>query len=312
LTIGVGEYSEQRLSNDGSRMVATVTDSLQSAIYRIPVSGSGGMVRVTDGFSGDVDPAVDPRHDRMVFASARSGHRNLWLAKGVGTDPRPLTMGAAIDERPAFSGDGQQIAFVSDRDGQQGIWVVNADGGAPRLLTHTRVLDTLTWSRDGARVLYAVPGGDMPHVESVDVATGRVVTVALPTPAVVPSWSPTSDVLAYLDPSSVATTSGGRMALTIADAQGRRIFESTAKESFTNGFIAWSPDGTRIAGVRFPANAAGSIWVVDPTGAQPARKLIDLPVSIRPHGLAWAADGSSVLLSGVEASSDIVLFDVTK
>jgi hypothetical protein len=33
---------------------------------------------------------------------------------------------------------------------------------------------------------------------------------------------------------------------------------------------------------------------------------------MRPHGLAWASDGSSVLLSGVEVSSDIVLFNVTK
>jgi serine/threonine protein kinase len=312
LTIGVGEYTEQRLSDDGSRMVATVTDTLQSAIYRIPASGTGAMVRVTDGFNGDVDPSVDPRHDRMAFASARSGQRNLWLARSDGTDSHPLTTADALDERPAFSHDGQQIAFVSDRGGQQGVWVIDADGGAPRLLTHTRVLDTLTWSRDDARVVYAVPGGDMPHVESVAVATGRVDRVALPTPAVVPAWSPTSDVIAYLDPSSTGTSSGGRMALTIADSQGRRLFESTGKEAFTNGFIAWSPDGTRIAGVRFPANAAGSIWVVDPTGAQPARKLIDLPVSMRPHGLAWASDGSSVLLSGVEVSSDIVLFDVKK
>src|SRR3954469_15224431 len=119
------------------------------------------------------------------------------------TEPiRQLTTTDALDERPAFSHDGQQIAFVSDRGGQQGVWVVDAGGGAPRLLTHTRVLDMLTWSRDDARVVYAVPGGDMPHVESVDVATGRVHTVALPTPAVVPAWSPTSDVIAYLDPSS--------------------------------------------------------------------------------------------------------------
>ena len=312
LTMGVGEYSEQRLSADGSRMVATVTDTLQSAIYRIPASASGAMVRVTDGFSGDVDPSVDPRHDRMVFASARSGHRNLWLAKVDGTNPRPLTTADALDERPAFSHEGRQIAFVSDRGGQQGIWVVDADGGAPRLLTHTRVLDTLTWSRDDGRVLYAVPGGDMPRVESVAVATGHVETVNLPTPAVVPAWSPTSDVIAYLDPNSTGTSSGGRMALTIADTQGRRVFGNSSKEAFTNGFIAWSPDGTRIAGVRFPANAAGSVWIVDPSGAQPARKLADLPVSMRPHGLAWAADGSSVFLSGIEVSSDIVLFDVTK
>jgi Tol biopolymer transport system component len=312
LTIGVGEYSEERLSADGSRIVATVTDTLRSAIYRVPTSGTGGLVRVTDGFGGDVDPAVDPRHDRMVFASARSGHRNLWVAKTDGTDPHPLTTENSIDERPAFSHDGQQIAFVSDRDGQQGIWVVSVDGGAPTLLTHTRVLDTLTWSRDDDSVVYAIPGGDMPRIERVAVATRRVEPVALPTPAVVPAWSPTSDVIAYLDPSSTGTTSGGRMALRLADAQGRPVFESTAKEAFTNGFIAWSPDGRRIAGVRFPANAVGSIWIVDPSGVQPTRKLIDLPAAMRPHGVTWSADGSSILISGAESSSDIVLFDLTK
>ncbi len=312
LTIGVGEYSEERLSADGSRIVATVTDTLQSAIYRIPVSGADGIARVTDGFGGDVDPSVDPRHARLVFASVRSGHRNLWVAKTDGTDPRPLTTENSIDERPAFSHDGQQIAFVSDRGGQQGIWVVNVEGGAPRLLTHTRVLDTLTWSRDDQYVLFAVPGGDMPHIEKVAVASGRVEPVALPTPAVVPAYSPTSDLIAYLDPASMGTASGGRMALTIADAQGRRVFESTTKEAFTNGFIAWSPDGRRIAGVRFPANAVGSVWIVDPSGVEPTRKVLDLPVAMRPHGLTWSADAAGLLLSGIETSSDIVLFDVAK
>jgi Tol biopolymer transport system component len=276
--------------------VATVTDTLQSAIYRIPVSGSGGIVRITDGFSGDVDPSVDQRHDRMVFGSARSGHRNLWIARMDGSDARPLTTADSIDERPAFSHDGQQIAFVSDRGGAQGIWLVSADGGAPRLLAHARVLDTLTWSRDDSRVLYSVPG--------------RVETVTLPTPAVVPAWSPTADVIAYLDPS--ATTAAGRMLLTFADASGNRMYGNAAKEAFTNGFIAWSPDGRRIAGVRFPANAAGSIWIVDPTGVEPARKVIDLPVSMRPHGLTWASDGSSVLISATESGSDIVMFDVVR
>jgi len=82
------------------------------------------------------------------------------------------------------------------------------------------------------------------------------------------------------------------MALTIAGFAGRRILDGTSKD--------------------FPANAAGSTWLIDPTGAQPARKLIDLPVSMRPHGLAWTSGGSSVLLSGVEVSSDIVMFDVIR
>jgi Tol biopolymer transport system component len=317
LTMGVGEYSEARLSSDGSKVVATVSDTLQSAIYRIPLASPvAEPIRVTDGFSGDMDPCVDLRHDRLVFSSARSGHRNLWISKIDGSDAHPLTTENAIDERPAFSPDGQQIAFVSDRGGKQGVWVVSADGGAPKLLTSAQVLDTLTWTRDAARVLYAVPGGDLPRLESVAVANGHVEPVAVPTAsAVAPAWSPTADVIAYLDPDAGARGTGagtGRMALAFADPRGGRVYPNVPPESFTNGSLAWSPDGRRVAGLRFPINAMANVWVIDITGASPIKKVIDLPVSMRPRGLTWTADGSSILISGVQSASDIVLFDVNR
>ena len=319
LTMGVGEYSEARLSSDGSKIVATVSDTLQSAIYRIPLaSPAAEPIRVTDGFSGDMDPSVDLRHDRIVFSSARSGHRNLWISRIDGSEAHPLTTENAIDERPAFSPDGKQVAFVSDRGGKQGIWVVSADGGAPKLLANARVLDTLTWTHDGTRVIYSVPGGDMPRLDGVTVENGRVEAVTLPTAsAVAPAWSPTSDVIAYLDPgaSPQLQSSGsraGRMALVFADSRGGRVFPDLPPEAFTNGSLAWSPDGRRLAGLRFPINAEASIWIVETTGAAPIRKAIDLPVSMRPRGLTWTADGSSLLISAVQSASDIVMFDVSR
>ena len=33
-----------------------------------------------------------------------------------------------------------------------------------------------------------------------------------------------------------------------------------------NGFVRWSPDGKRLAGVGIPGNRAGSVWIIDPLG----------------------------------------------
>jgi eukaryotic-like serine/threonine-protein kinase len=317
LTMGVGEYSDARLSSDGSKLVATISDTLQSAIYRASVSDEAGqLIRVTDGFSGDMDPAIDLTHDRLVFSSARSGHRNLWISKLDGGDAHPLTTENSTDVRPAVSPDGREVAFVSDRGGKQGIWVVSTDGGVAKLLTTARVVDTLTWSRDGARVIYAVPGGETPKLESVSLSNGRVEAVALPTASgVAPAASPTADVIAYLDPGDTSQTGGpyvSRMSLTFTDGRGARAYQNIPAEAFTNGTLAWSPDGRRLAALRFPMNAAGSVWVLDTNGAPAPRKVIDLPVSMFPRGLAWTPDSTSLLISGVEASSDIVLFDVTR
>ena len=174
LTSGVGEHREAHLSADGRKLVATLYDMRQSLVS-LPISGDVSQMRaITDPYSGDLDPAFDPRGERIVFSSSRLGHRNLWIARPDGSQAAPLTTEAAIDEKPAFSPDGQQVAFISDRSGQRGIWIMSRDGGAPKLLGTAEVLDTLTWSRDGKRILFAVPGGDLPHLASISVRDGKI------------------------------------------------------------------------------------------------------------------------------------------
>jgi len=275
------------------------------------------MRRLTDGYGGDLDPDFDPRGENLVFSSSRSGHRNLWISRGDGSQPAPLTTEAALDERPAFSPDGQEIAFVSDRDGQRGIWIMNADGGAPKFLHAVTVLDTLTWSPDGMRILYAIPGGNMPSLESVSVADGKIEPLSLPNGAVAPAWSPVGDIIAYLDvttfllagPSSTPAT---RMTLKFIDSQGRPLPLVSPEQHFANGFLAWSRDGRRVAVVWSSAYAASSIWIVDPSGHEALRKLADLPITVRPRGITWTPDGSGVVIAEQESISDIVMFDVDR
>jgi TolB protein len=121
LTTGVGEYAETSIAPDGRSMVSTLIQTRQTlTVY--PVSDGVSAPRMlTDGSTGDFDPALSPSGEQLAFSSSRSGYRNLWTARSDGSNVRALTSGNAFDERPAFSPDGRRLAFVSDRGGHRGI-----------------------------------------------------------------------------------------------------------------------------------------------------------------------------------------------
>jgi eukaryotic-like serine/threonine-protein kinase len=306
LTTGVGEYAEPRTSSDGRKLVSTLIE-YRRALFSLPVDWSGRNVprQVTDGFGGDLEPCIAPGSGRMVFSSSRSGDRNLWMADTDGSNIRPLISDAALEERPSCSPDARQVAFVSDRGGQRGIWIVNSDGGAPRRLATMPVLDTLTWSPDGTQIAYAVPAGDVPELVIANVSDGVIRRLSMPGGAHSPAWSPRGDVIAYLEPRGP-----GRTFLKFVTSRGEPLY-STLPDGppLTNGFLGWAPDGTRLAAVGVPGNANASIWIVEPKGPRPFRKLLELSGEVRPRGITWTGDGASLVFGREEALSDLVLFE---
>ena len=148
-------------------LVATVVEPRRS-IVSVPVDGgdAGTLRELGDATTSDLDPSLSPDGRRIVFSSARSGNRNLWIAAADGTHPQPLTSGSAIDDRPAFSRDGKSIAFVSDRGGARGVWTVSADGGSVRLVGKAQVLDTISWSPDGSEIVFGTVG-DQPGLSAI-------------------------------------------------------------------------------------------------------------------------------------------------
>ncbi len=305
LTTGVGEYAEPRMSSDGRRLVATLIE-YRRALVSTPVAFDArtALRHVTNDFDGDLEPCVSPRSGRMVFSSSRSGSRNLWTADPDGSSVRPLTSDVAIEERPSFSPDGRQVAFVSDRGGEHGIWLVNSEGGTPRRLARTPVLDTLTWSPDGQEIAFAVPAARAPELSIINVNDGTVQKLTTPNGGHAPAWSPRGDVVAYLEPRGP-----GRTYLKFVNRRGERLY-STLPEgpALTNGFLGWAPDGKRLAAVGVPGSANAAIWIVEPDRAEPFRKLIELPAEVRPRGITWTSDGSSLIFGRQEALSDLVLF----
>jgi eukaryotic-like serine/threonine-protein kinase len=304
LTFGVGEYGFPSISGDGRRLVATASD-LRQTLQRVAVrfDRPPELVALTAGYSGDLDPAWSPDGTRLAFSSSRTGQRNIWWTNPEMTRPVALTSGASIDEWPVFSPDGARVAFVSDRNGQRGIWVVAADGGAPRFVAAARALSTPSWSPDGTRLVYSAPGGELPQIEIVEVSSGRIRKLPTEAAANSPAWSPVEDVIAYVE---TRPNAGGFVRF--ISGSGRPLTQGP-EDSVTwlnNGFVRWSPDGRRLAGIGIPGNQNGYIWIIEPRGAVPFRKLTDLPVGV-PRGATWTRDGSSIMIGFSQNSGDIML-----
>ena len=208
---------------------------------------------------------------------------------------------------------------MSDRDGKRGIWVMSAQGGAPKLLAHETVLDTLTWSRDGQRIMFARPGGPLPALASVSASGGTVESVKLPTEGgYAPGFSPIDDrrrVSRAGDGSRcrlrLPAPGLARNRITFMDARGTMIFPGLPRDgNFANGFLAWAPDGRRVAVASVSANAQSQIWIIEPDSEQPVRKLIDFPIAVRPRGLTWSKEGDRVIFGSQEFNGDIVMYDL--
>jgi len=312
LTGGVGEYAQTALSGEGRRAVSTLLDVRQSLVQLSVGPGGTEPRRLTDGHTGDLYPSFDPKRPRVAFSSSRSGNRGLWLGRPDASQASPLTSGNAIDDRPAFSPNGDQIAFVSGRGGEPGIWVVSADGGAARLVGKAIVLDSLAWSPDGKRILFSTPSERLAKLVTISTDDGKIEPFPAPGLGHSPSWSASTNRIAYLELEEATPTRPSRTTLAILDNGTRTLYPNAALplQGFANGIATWSPDGRRIALTASQRNAPVTVWVFDPAARDQFRRLAELPATVRVRGLAWTPDGSAVVVAEQESRSDLVLFDL--
>jgi serine/threonine protein kinase/Tol biopolymer transport system component len=309
LTTGVGEYAEASISKDRRLIAGTVLDVRQS-LARVDVRFDQKVTLepVTDGYTGDFDPAWFPDGSRMVLSSSRTGQRNIWTTS-AGSPPVPITTGSAIDERPVVSPDGTQIAFVSDRGGHRGIWTVSASGGAPKLASAVDVIDTISWAPDGKRLVYSTPRGDAPGLAILSLDDGRSTPLATPGAATAPAWAPRGDVIAYVEP--LGGTTGAFLKFVGADGTPRALGPAEDVR-VNNGVVAWSSDGRRLAVAAIIGNFPNSLSIVELEGTGRVRRLTDLPDDVRPRGLTWNRDGASLTVGIMRASGDIFLAEQTR
>ena len=79
--------------------------------------------------------------------------------------------------------------------------------------------------------------------------------------------SPTRDLIAY---NSIKRIEGAALTeVSFIDSAGHTVYPSIRHPlggpGFSNGMVAWSPDGQRVVVVQQQANVQARIWLADPT-----------------------------------------------
>lgn len=158
-------------SPDGGKVAfSSSVASKEPGIYVMSSDGTN-VVRVS-GAPGEAhhapDWSVDGRtivFDKVFGGPPQSGKFGEDRANGAfavnldGTGTQRLTSALDIGNQisaSAYSPNVEKLAFVSDRGGARDLYAVRTDGSDLRRLTHDQANEySVSWSRDGGRLLYA-------------------------------------------------------------------------------------------------------------------------------------------------------------
>jgi eukaryotic-like serine/threonine-protein kinase len=260
------------------------------------------------GLEGQPDLSPDGR--QVVYSSAASGNRDLYVMRTDGGRAINITAGSpADDEQAAFSPDGERLVFRSSRDGG-GLFVMGATGESVRRLTDGGF--DPAWSPDGTQVAYSMEAVIDPYQRDVvaalwivDVATGEK-RQRLPGDAVQPAWSPDGRRIAYW-----ANTVGQRDLWTVSLERGEPV--AVTADAATDWSPEWSPDGRWLY---FSSDRAGGMNLfrvaIDPAtgGASGAPEQMTTSVG----NLGWfrfSADGRRLVAAAYERSAELHLYHLT-
>jgi len=119
--------------------------------------------------------------------------------------------------------------------------------------------------------------------------------------------------VAYLEPGTAQgpdSLAPPTFSLRFVDGQGQAVSTLPNQPRLTNGLVAWSPDGRRVAVLTIAANAPSVVWIVDPQDPVPFRRLMELEPTTRPGGLTWTNDGSQLIIASQRSLSDLVLHEI--
>jgi Tol biopolymer transport system component len=303
-----GTRSDHGASIDGNR-ASTAQVSLSSAAGLSSAEYSSNQVtgrphRVAIGL--------------LVLVALMAAGAGLWMYSNRGrsssTETRsplkitPLTSTPGVERNPALSPDGKQIAYVSPREGNFDLYVQLIGTGATLSLTATPGREmSPVWSPDGRFIAFLRGAGERKGIYKIPALGGAETKLAdafgWPTAGVMAQaldWSPVSNTLAIIDKSS-ASDPWSIFVLSL-DSGEKRVVTTPPLGSHGDRFVAFSPDGSRLAfarmrqpSVALQGQLTGDIYVVPVEGGQPTKVTSEDMVVF---GLAWAADGTDLVFPG--------------
>jgi len=251
---------------------------------------------------GIVRPVLSPDGSQIAFAAVG----DIWVVPSTGGRPVNLTNDAALDTDPAWSPDGSSLVYSSDKTSPHlQLWLRDMRTGQARQVTSlTTQPQGASFSPDGTRVVFFNVDGmwRVAQISVLDLATGTVTKIhdTLPQPGT-PVWGPdgTRVALAGVAPLSTRFREGTNQILTISTVGGADQWHAPTPmmgiDSRGGGGVAWSPDGTKMAGVY---GGMLAVWPVSGTGAPlgPPRAV----TSESAHSPSWQGDSRHILYQSLD------------
>ena len=253
-TSATDDNTELAWRPDGKRLAYVGYRNRQQDIYTIDLLGNNEVNLTNSPTANDGDPAWSPDGSKIAW----SKDNNIWLMNADGSNPISFTNGLVV-YRPHWSPDGQWLSFT----GYTGVYshdvvaMVPATGGAPINLCNDPTLECFdeTWSPSSDEITFVaapVSGTFKTDIYKLNIHTlvqTRLTNVGDAGPA---TWSPDGAHIAYFRASS----------LYVMDSDGSNVRSLFMPVSLLP-WIAWSPDGRRIATQSGGSIGEEEIYLID-------------------------------------------------
>lgn len=272
--------------------------------------GTFTLTATREGFTTSMTLTVSkrPTHD-LIYNRWENGTSEIFTFALGTADGVPVRINAGnVSRQPSPSPDGTQLVFAVSQtlpngELQNDLYVVSRNGQNMRWLTRMPGLeDDPAWSPDGTKILFHATDenhrSDIYVVDAVDGGGLTNLTAFIGAEMYAkrhPAWSPDGKRVAF-----VGGVNGNHKVYTMA-ADGSDLRQITTDAGYDDS-PTFSPDGTKIAFVRYNAASPGygdDIMIVPSAGGAPVR----LTLAGDQRSPVWSPDGKFIAVSGTPVAS---------
>jgi TolB protein len=180
-----------RWSPDGRWILFSMAIGGNTDIYKIPATGTGTPVKLTDSPGIDIGGSFSPDGNRIVFESDRSGSQQVYIMNADGTNQQRISFFGGRSATPEWSPRGDQIAFTHIA-GNFRIAVMSPGGGELRYLTDSWQDEAPSWSPNGRIIQFfrTTRNSGRTGIWQVDLTGRNERRIQTPVDGSDPAWGP--------------------------------------------------------------------------------------------------------------------------